>query len=110
MPSVCAPPDIRNCGTIGWLIKEERPLAFFGLVAALLALVAVVLAIPIFVTFAETGLVPRLPTALLSTGLVLLAFLSLACGLVLDTVTHGRKELKRLHYLSLAGPRDGSSS
>lgn len=96
----------RILGTIGWLIKEERPLAFFALVAALFALLSVVLAIPIFVTFAETGLVPRLPTALLSTGLMLLAFLSLACGLVLDTVTHGRKELKRLHYLSLAGPRD----
>jgi glycosyltransferase involved in cell wall biosynthesis len=98
----------RILGTIGWLIKEERPMAFFGLGAALLALVSLGLAIPIFITFAETGLVPRLPTALLSTGLMLLAFLSLASGLVLDTVTHGRKEMKRLHYLSLSGPSDRS--
>jgi len=55
-------------------------------------------------TFIETGLVPRLPTAVLAMGLVVLAFLSLACGLVLDTVTRGRVETKRLHYLSLPAP------
>jgi len=65
-----------------------------------LALISVVLAIPIVTTFLETGLVPRLPTAVLSTGLMLLAFLSAAVGLILDTVTRGRRELKLLAYLS----------
>ncbi|MDY7230562.1 glycosyltransferase family 2 protein [Hyalangium rubrum] len=83
------------------LLKQERPLLFFSVLAGLLALVAVVLAVPIFITFHETGLVPRLPTAVLSTGIMMLASLSLACGLVLDTVTRGRQELKRLHYLAI---------
>ena len=74
---------------------------FFSLVFSLLALTSLVLAYPIFVEFFETGLVPRFPTAILSTGIMMLAFLSLACGLILDTVTHGRRELKRLHYLSI---------
>jgi glycosyltransferase involved in cell wall biosynthesis len=88
--------------TIFLLIKEERPLAFFGFLALVLASAAVVLAIPVIVTFTRTGLVPRLPTALLATGIMLLAFLSLGCGFVLDTVTHGRKELKRIAYLAVA--------
>lgn len=87
--------------TILVLIKEERPLPFFALIAASLALASVVLTVPIFITFMETGLVPRVPTAVLATGMMLLAFLSFACGLILDTVTRGRRELKRLHYLSL---------
>ena len=89
--------------TIFALIKEERPLALFSGLFGLLELAAVVLAWPILTEYLATGLVPRLPTAVLSTGLVLLGFLSLACGLILDTVTLGRRETKRLHYLSLPG-------
>ena len=85
------------------LVKEERPLAFFSAVAAFLAAAAVILAVPLFVTFFTTGLVPRLPTAILSTGLILVAVLCFACGLILDTVTRGRRELKRMHYLSHPG-------
>jgi len=90
--------------TIVRFVKGERPLAFFSSLAVILAAASIVLAIPIVVTWLETGLVPRFPTAILSTGLMLMAFLSLACGLILDTVTQGRRELKRLHYLSLAAP------
>jgi uncharacterized membrane protein len=82
-------------------------LHFFGLIFAILAAVSVALSWPLFVTFMETGQVPRLPTAILSTGLMLLAFLSMACGIILDTVTRGRQELKRLHYLSIARHRRG---
>lgn len=99
---------LRILRTIGWLTKNERPLHFFGGIFAVLALLAVILAWPLFATFLETGLVPRLPTALLSTGLMLLAFLSLACGIILDTVTRGRQEMKRLHYLGIARHRRGA--
>lgn len=92
---------IRIARTIVHLIKEEKPLAFFGWTAAVLAVAAIGLAFPIFVTFSETGLVPRLPTAVLATGLVLVSFLSLTCGLILDTVTRGRKEFKRIAYLNV---------
>jgi hypothetical protein len=60
------------------------------------------------VTFVQTGLVPRFPTAILATGIMLLAFLGLVCGFVLDTVTRGRSEMKRLHYLSLPPPDGGA--
>jgi glycosyltransferase involved in cell wall biosynthesis len=90
--------------TIIKLLKQERPLLFFSSIFGLLALLAVVLAIPVFQTYYETGLVPRLPTAVLSTGIMLLGFLSLVCGLVLDTVTQGRQELKRLLYLQVPAP------
>ena len=83
------------------LFKEERPLASFSIIAGVLALAAVALAYPVFVTYLETGLVPRFPTAILSTGLMILASLSLTCGFVLDTVTHGRQEMKRLAYLAI---------
>lgn len=89
--------------TILTLIKEERPLQFFGVLSAVLGFASVVLAWPLFITYLETGLVPRFPTAILSTGLMLLAFLTLACGAILDTVTRGRRELKRLHYLAVPG-------
>ncbi len=92
---------LRILKTIAILVKEERPMPFFSLVFALLALTSLALAYPIFVEYFETGLVPRFPTAILSTGMMMLAFLSLACGSILDTVTHGRRELKRLHYLSI---------
>lgn len=86
--------------TILKLSKSERPLAFFGTGCALLLLLAVGLSIPIVQTWLATGLVPRFPTAILATGLALLGFLSLACGLILDTVTRGRQEMKRLAYLA----------
>jgi glycosyltransferase involved in cell wall biosynthesis len=85
--------------TIVSLIKEERPLQFFIFVSALLFLSSVGLATPIILEFFETGLVPRFPTAILATGLMILSFLSLACGLILDTVTIGRRESKRIAYL-----------
>ena len=94
--------------TIITLIKEERPLMFFGTVGALLALTSVAFGWPIFVTFFETGLVPRLPTAVLSTGLMLLACLSFACGAILDTVTRGRREMKRLLYMNTSAGTVGS--
>jgi hypothetical protein len=74
--------------------------------AVVLASVSVGLAIPIFVTFFEQGIVPRLPTAVLSTGLMLLAFLSMVAGLVLDTVTKGRREMKLIAYLQQRPPGD----
>ena len=95
---------LRILRTILILVKEERPLQFFSLTALALALLGVVLAIPLIVGFARTGLVPRLPTAVLSTGLVLLAMLSLTCGLILDSVMRGRKEAKRMAYLAQPAP------
>ena len=83
------------------LFKEERPLPFFLIIFGLLALLSFFLGLPLVITFMETGLVPRLPTALLATGVMLLAFLSLASGFILDTVTRGRREMKRLIYLAL---------
>ncbi len=93
----------RILATIALLVRDERPLPFFSVLFALLTMVSVVLAWPIVLEFMVTGLVPRFPTAILSTGLVLLAFLSLACGIILDTVTLGRREIKRLHYLGISG-------
>lgn len=86
------------------LIKAERPLAFFLALTAVLTSASLGLAWPLFVTYARIGQVPRLPTAVLATGLMILASLSLACGLILETVTRGRQEIKRLHYLEIAGP------
>lgn len=83
------------------LIKEEKPMPFFSVIAALFALSSIVLMAPILSEFLSTGLVPRLPTAVLSMCMMVLAFLSLACGLILDTVTRGRCEIKRLKYLSI---------
>lgn len=83
------------------LYKDLQPFRFFGGLGALLAAIALVLAGPLFVTYLATGLVPRFPTAILATGLMILAFLSFACGLILDSVARGRRELKRLFYLSL---------
>lgn len=89
--------------TILLLVKEERPLPFFSAVFAVLAASSVLLAWPVLLTYLDTGLVPRLPTAVLSTGLMLVAFLSLTCGMILDTVTRGRREMRRLHYLGIKG-------
>ncbi|HLG86038.1 MAG TPA: glycosyltransferase family 2 protein [Alphaproteobacteria bacterium] len=90
--------------TILALVRQERPMTFFGIIAGLLAVLAVVLAYPVVVTFAQTGLVPRFPTAILATGIMLAAFLSLTSGVILDSVTRGRWEVKRLQYLSLRSP------
>lgn len=95
---------IRILRTIVILVKEERPLAFFSTIAALLLLIGAILTIPILVDYARTGLVPRLPTAVLVVGLMLLAALSLTCGLILDSVSRGRKEIKQLAYLALPAP------
>lgn len=97
---------IRILITIVKLFKQERPLAFFGWLSLLLGLAALILAVPLFMTYAETGLVPRFPTAILVTGMTLLAFLSLGCGLILDTVSRGRHEMKRLIYLQIKSPQD----
>ncbi|MBI5261601.1 MAG: glycosyltransferase [Bradyrhizobium sp.] len=90
----------RILGTMLKLYRSEKPLRFFTAIGIFLALVSIGLAIPILVTFLETGLVPRLPTAVLSMGLMIMAILSVSSGLVLDTVTRGRREMKLLAYLS----------
>lgn len=90
--------------TILLLLRTERPLAFFGSAGLLLIALALALAWPLFLTYAQTGLVPRLPTAVLVMGLLLLASLSFVCGLVLDTMTRARHELKRMAYLAHSGP------
>jgi len=90
----------RILGTILKLYRSEKPLRFFSAIGVLLAALAVGLAVPVFVTYLEQGIVPRLPTALLSTGLMIVAMLSVSSGLVLDTVTRGRREMKLLAYLS----------
>jgi glycosyltransferase involved in cell wall biosynthesis len=90
--------------TILKLFRLERPLAFFTLVGGSLAGVAVLLAIPVFWTYLESGQVPRFPTAILATGLMILAALGGLAGLILDTVTRGRRELKMLAYLQQDPP------
>lgn len=90
--------------TMAMLVRLEKPLLFFGLIGLLLDLVAVILAVPLVQTFLATGQVPRFPTAILATGLVIIAKLSFACGLILDTVVRGRREVRRLAYLSYPAP------
>jgi glycosyltransferase involved in cell wall biosynthesis len=90
----------RILGTILKLYRSEKPLRFFTAIGIFLMLVSISLAVPIIVTYLEEGLVPRLPTAVLSTGLMILAVLSVSSGLVLDTVTRGRREMKLLAYLA----------
>jgi glycosyltransferase involved in cell wall biosynthesis len=90
--------------TVLRLYRAERPLALFGSLGIAFSIMSIGLAIPIIITYVQEGLVPRLPTAVLSTGLMLLAFLSIACGLILDTVTRGRREVKLLAYLALRAP------
>ncbi len=82
------------------LFKQERPLTFFSILFTVLVACALIMAYPVVVTFMQTGMVPRFPTAILATGIMILAFLSLAAGFILDTVTHGRREMKRLFYLA----------
>ena len=95
---------LRILRTIVTLYRVERPALFYGTIGALLLAVAVVLAIPLVVTYLHTGLVPRVPTAILVTGMTIVAVLCFFAGLILDTVTRGRRELRRLAYLSIAGP------
>jgi glycosyltransferase involved in cell wall biosynthesis len=93
--------------TILHLFRIERPVLFYGGIAAFLVGIGIVLAVPLAITYAETGLVPRFPTAILVTGLMIVAALSFFCGLILDTVVRGRRETRRLHYLSFPAPGSG---
>ncbi|WP_213979992.1 glycosyltransferase family 2 protein [Sphingomonas sp. dw_22] len=94
----------RIARTITALYRFERPMLFFGVIAAAFALVALALAVPLILTYVDTGLVPRFPTAILATGLMILVFLNLFTGLILDTVVRGRREMRRLAYLAQPAP------
>ena len=90
--------------TILTLYRVERPWLFFGTIATCLALAALILSIPLIATYLDTGLVPRFPTAILITGMMIIATLCFFAGMILDTVTRGRREVRRLAYLSLPAP------
>jgi len=92
--------------TIASLVREERPLIFFASIFILLAAFSLLIGTPVVIEYFRTGFVPRLPTALVAVGAMVLAFLSLASGLILDTVTRGRWEDKRMAYLAIPGPQD----
>jgi hypothetical protein len=92
---------IRILMLVSRLIKNERPLPFFGAIGSLLELTAILLGLPIVSTFLETGLVPRLPTAVLAVGLVVLGWLCIFAGIILDVVTKARQEMKRLAYMAV---------
>ncbi|MBF0817249.1 glycosyltransferase [Microbacterium paludicola] len=94
----------RILALIGQLIRHERPLLFYGLFGTLLALLGIAFGVPVIVEYLETGLVPRLPTALLALGFVLFGALSWVIGLVLDGVLRSRREMSRLTYLTYAPP------
>jgi len=93
--------------TIATLYRVERPVLFFGSIGALLVILALILATPLVLTYLETGLVPRFPTAILVTGMTIVAVLCFFAGLILDTVTRGRREIRRLAYLALPAPPQG---
>ena len=90
--------------TIVTLYRIERPVLFFGTIGALLVVAAILLSVPLVITYLNTGLVPRLPTAVLATGMIIVAVLCFFAGLILDTVTRGRREVRRLAYLSQPAP------
>jgi glycosyltransferase involved in cell wall biosynthesis len=90
--------------TIGTLYRVERPVLFYGTIALLLFIAALLLSIPLITTYLHTHLVPRLPTAVLVTGMTIVAVLCFFTGLILDTVTRGRREMRRLAYLALEAP------
>ncbi len=92
--------------TIAGLVREERPVLFFTSIFAVLAAASLFVGIPVIREYFETGLVPRLPSAVLAVGLMLLGFLSLMSGIILDTVTQGRWENKRMAYLAIPGPHN----
>jgi hypothetical protein len=96
---------LRILKTFAYLLKETRPAVFFGAPAMAMTAAATALAVPLVVTYAETGLVPRLPTAILCTGMILLAGLSTVCGFVLDSLARSRVEHKRMLYLAVDGAR-----
>jgi glycosyltransferase involved in cell wall biosynthesis len=95
---------LRILRLIFMLVKDERPIPFFSAASLVIFLAALLLGIPVVLQFLHTGLVPRLPTAIVAASLVMLSFLSVACGLILDSVARGRREMKRLHYLAHPGP------
>jgi hypothetical protein len=101
---------LRIFGAIVSLLKDNRPLLFFSILFAALAAISIGLSTPLLFTYLEVGLVPRFPTAILSTGIMLLAFLSLTCGFILDNVTQGRREKKLLSYLALSSVREALES
>src|SRR5690606_40573334 len=101
---------LRILRTIARLYTVEHPLSFYSMAALVLGVTGVLLALPIFIEYVETGLVPRLPTVVLSTGLVLTAVLAFVCGLVLDAVARARQEMRRLAYLAFPGPPGGRSA
>ena len=94
--------------TIATLYRIERPVLFYGGIGALLLVAAIILSVPLVVTYLDTGLVPRFPTAILVTGMVIIAVLCFFAGLILDTVTRGRREMRRLAYLAQPGPEGGA--
>lgn len=94
--------------TIAMLARFERPLAFFGFIGLVLALMAVILTVPLIITYVQTDTVPRFPTAILATGLMIVAFLNFFAGLILDTVVRGRREVRRLAYLQHRAPESVS--
>jgi hypothetical protein len=98
---------LRILRTILKLYRSEKPLAFFSSIGIALAVMSIGLAVPIVITYLERGVVPRLPTAILATGMMLAAFVSIAAALILDTVTRGRREVKLLAYLEQRAPGDG---
>jgi len=100
----------RILSTILLFTKEERPFFFFSLLSLLLGLISLSLGIPVTLEFFETGLVPKLPTAVLSASIMLLAFLGLTSGMILDSVARGRREQKRLAYLRLGWLGQANSS
>ena len=91
--------------TIVTLYRIERPVLFYGSIGASLLALAILLSVPLVITYVNTGLVPRVPTAILVTGMSIIAVLCFFAGLILDTVTRGRREVRRLYYLSLAAPQ-----
>jgi hypothetical protein len=91
--------------TIVTLYRIERPVLFFGSIGGLLVLAAILLSVPLMITYLDTGLVPRLPTAVLVTGMIIVAVLCFFAGLILDTVTRGRREVRRLAYLAQPAPQ-----
>jgi glycosyltransferase involved in cell wall biosynthesis len=96
----------RILGTIFMLLKETKPIQFFSAIFAALAALSIALAVPLFVSYLETGLVPRIPTAVLTTGIMLVGVVCFISGLILDSVSRGRREIKILHYLGLPSIRE----
>jgi len=92
--------------TIAGLVREELPLVFYTAIGLVFAIAAIAIGLPVVFDYLRTGLVPRLPTAVLATGMIVLASLSIMSGIILDTVTRGRWEQKRMAYLSIPGPHD----